>query len=709
VSSSSLLSLETAYSDVMRIDVGSIPSADSTTLQSLASQVDGGTLTQSAAEAQIAQMAIGTTSVADLSYQFFTGANTYAAGLDYLVSPTGPNPNNLNSAYYQNFNLENRYINFAVNLGVQGEGAANFTAAYGQLSLSDALVKAYTAIFGTAPDAAKVDSLLYSNVDNGLGGTESRAQYFATYGGDGPDGQGTKAAMVGWLLAEAAKADLGPYAQANDAFLAQLAPGGVAKFHTDMLTAYDAHAASAAGVSITFNPDQSVSPTSTVTALQSTDGADTITGTGGVNVHQTIDSGNGDDVINIPGVVSGTVHAGDGNVTVTIGGLGSTPATLGVAAQYGSVSLGNGQDVVHLTGNTDAGTSITAGTGDNTLYLDGGANSASQGLSVHGFQTAVVTGLTADTGVTFDAPVTMYDEVQTASNYSLTLSAPDGSTFVLKNTSDGVIIQGQGEIHLDHFTGAATTQYGQSLSNFLPNGGSIVVADTNASPVHLHVDSDSTAGMIYAYDTVTSPGGSVREYATDLDISGAGSLTAQVDTHFTNVNASAAGDLNLTYAVNNGPGGVFTLSNGTDTLNLTFAGEQTGAAEKFVMGAGADTINVSGAIGNLGIAGQTVVTPPEIDGFKAGTDHLNLSGITAMDSVQAYATGAASLTDAMIAVSAHVQAGHGAVFEYGGDTYVYQQNAVVGVDAGDGLIKLVGVTGLSVASGSATGDIHFGS
>ncbi|MGH1560733.1 hypothetical protein ACRAWD_29830 [Caulobacter segnis] len=36
----------------------------------------------------------------------------------------GPNGNNLNSAYYQSFNLENRYINFAVNLGRNGEAQA---------------------------------------------------------------------------------------------------------------------------------------------------------------------------------------------------------------------------------------------------------------------------------------------------------------------------------------------------------------------------------------------------------------------------------------------------------------------------------------------------------------------------------------------------------------------------------------------------------
>ena len=70
-----------------------------------------------------------------MAYEFFTGKIPSAAGMDYLVSPTGPNPNNLNAAYYQSFSIENRNINFAVNLGKSGEGAAKFQTEYGALDL----------------------------------------------------------------------------------------------------------------------------------------------------------------------------------------------------------------------------------------------------------------------------------------------------------------------------------------------------------------------------------------------------------------------------------------------------------------------------------------------------------------------------------------------------------------------------------------------
>jgi serralysin len=176
------------------------------------------------AQAKVIELARQTTSVATIAYEFFTGLTPRSAGLDYLVSPTGGNANNLNSAYYQNFGLENRYINFAVNLGKIGEGKAAFAAGYSSLSLFDATRKAYTTLFGSTPSDTKLHALLDPTF--ALNGTTmTRSDYFAYYGGDGPNGIGTKAAMVGWLMSEAVKADVGIYATANDLYLTDLANG----------------------------------------------------------------------------------------------------------------------------------------------------------------------------------------------------------------------------------------------------------------------------------------------------------------------------------------------------------------------------------------------------------------------------------------------------------------------------------------------------
>lgn len=198
-----------------------------------------GAATVSEAIGEVLLAAENTSSVATIAYQFFTGATPSAAGMDYLVSPTGPNPNNLNSAYYQSFSVMNRYINFASNLGRPGgAGGAAFQADYGALSVSDALAKAYTAVFGTAPSADKVNHLLNDPVPDGLGGTYARLNYFESYGGDGANGLGTKAAMVGWLLAEGVVSDVGDYALCNDAYLKAIVEG-TGSFSVNMIGLYD--------------------------------------------------------------------------------------------------------------------------------------------------------------------------------------------------------------------------------------------------------------------------------------------------------------------------------------------------------------------------------------------------------------------------------------------------------------------------------------
>ena len=201
----------------------------------LTAEVGSGAKTLDQAFEAIVDRADGTTAVAAMSYQFFLGYAPSKGGFDYLVSPSGPNPNNLNSAYYQFFNLENRFINFAVNLGKLGEGAAGFSTDYGGLTLRAATAQAYAEIFGLGPSEARLDAILNATFQIG-GQTLTRADYFASYGGDGLSGLGTKAAMVGWLMAEAAKADLGVLARSSNAYLADLADG--ARFQVDLVGTY---------------------------------------------------------------------------------------------------------------------------------------------------------------------------------------------------------------------------------------------------------------------------------------------------------------------------------------------------------------------------------------------------------------------------------------------------------------------------------------
>ena len=215
--------LGTAMQNILRAHPMSSATAD--LAYNLTAKLSAGQITQAQAVKEVVKFADATTTVATLNYEFFTGKIPSAAGVDYLVSPTGANPNSLNSAYYQAFNLENRYINFAVNLGKPGDGRASFEAQYGSKRLGETVKAAYQTIFGVAANDAKAAALLAGRID-----------YFASFGGDGPSGIGTKAAAVGWLLAEAAKSDVGMYYKASDAFLTDLSDG--ATFGVDLIGVY---------------------------------------------------------------------------------------------------------------------------------------------------------------------------------------------------------------------------------------------------------------------------------------------------------------------------------------------------------------------------------------------------------------------------------------------------------------------------------------
>jgi len=716
-----LHALKTYYDNVMRSDFSHIPAAHQTLLLNLSVEVDAGRQTLESAQAQVIRLAVDTTSVASLAYNFFTGSTPFHAGFDYLVSAGGPNPNNLNSAYYQAFNVENRYINFALNLGKAGEGATWFSANYGALTMAQTVAKAYAEIFGVTPTSAKIDELLNSQVPDGKGGTYTRNAYLATYGGDGLDGIGTKAALVGWLLAAAAKEDVGTYAKANDAFLADLATDGVAFFRGDLATIY--------GTPPAATPDDQ-----------------TLTVTGDLAAGQTIDGGAGHDKITVTGTVYGRITTTDGGDTLVLGRLGLTPGSLGVPEQISSVTLGGGGNTVWLKGGSVPGATVTATGVSNTLHIDGqwtlheGTISGFQTVYLHSGSMPSVQGATVIYNVFNDPTYTGM----------VTIGAYNRELVVLKDTRNGVTLAAPGttdqsarvDVHLQNFMGAPTTQESVGRGYYQPDGGAIVFYGRSDGPLDnngtlaLHVDTDSTAGMIIGFSTNAALSPNYRGPLPNLIIDGAGSLTAQIASSFTNVDARQAGDLNLSYRVDlSTTEQIVRLGDGTNNLRIFFGWaanfNAAPAAAKVYLGAGVDTISLGAGgydtaaaasgpgagLSNLHILnGVTLSAPPQIIGFQKGVDHFVLDtqihAITA--NVQTYADGKATLQEALIAVSANVAAGTGAVFSWGGDTYIYAQDTRAGVNTtidgnvGDGLIKLVGVTGLTVGTGAGSYDIHYG-
>lgn len=229
--------LITIYRNVHRIPVGvELSTAAQAQISLMANGIDatrngqvGDLWSYASAVRWIQDSAKATTQVAVLSYGFLADIPLVTEGIDYLVSASGANPNNLNSAYYAGFSFENRFINFSINLVKNGEARENFIQEYGLEGTAYATYqKAYLKLFGHEVPIDEVIWILNQEIPNGSGGSYTRGEYFAQLGGDGGNGLGTRAAMVGWLMAEAVKGGQGPYVDAMRAYLADLSIDGKA-------------------------------------------------------------------------------------------------------------------------------------------------------------------------------------------------------------------------------------------------------------------------------------------------------------------------------------------------------------------------------------------------------------------------------------------------------------------------------------------------
>jgi hypothetical protein len=706
--------LQTAYSDVLRTKISNISTADQAILTTYAQQVDAGTLSLTDARTFIGKMALSTTSVANLSYAFFVGVTPSSGGLDYLVSTTGGNTTNLNSTYYSAFSAENRYINFSVALGKGGAGAARFNAAYGALDLAAAATKAYTEIFGFAPAAGKITEILTAVVPNGQGGTFTRADYFAAYGQDGSTGLGTKAAMVGWLLSEAAKADLGVYAKANDALLADIANDGQAAFNVDLLGVYGPQPTFAVGATIAATSAQSVAPDATTVGLRSTGDNDTVTGTDS-NASQSISTAGGHDTITLTGVVGGLIDGGDGNDTINLGTLSAPVVILG-GGLNGQVNGGAGNDKITIT-NVANGAIIDGGAGDDTLVIGTSGQSFAntkitnvEHLVLKDFNITTLGGGTPLSGVSVRDYTGLKD---------ITVRS-GGATVVIDQIANGTLLKMEGAnasaLIANYFqdlviVGQSSTRVGAtSVHTYIDGvtaGGNLTVTG-NDGALYLHVQNESVIGMVHT-EKAGSGGGAIG----NIVVQGTGRLTAGFDT--ANLDASASAGVTATRIglINNNTvtDQTFVLSGAADLIKADLGGY---GKQTYTLGAGADVfgmyqVDVSTArFANLQVDAGKVTTMATITDFAKSVDRVDL-GVGIASVTGGVSVGAATtLEQALITASNAVAANGTGVFEYNGDTYIYHQDATVGVNTGDGLIKLAGVVGLTIGTGATVADIHYG-
>lgn len=194
-------------------------------LARLIARFEAGAVSREALIEGVVELSAPTSAVALQAYQFFTGLTPTQSGMAWLIDSPA-NSNDLTDTYYARFNEVNRFINFAVNLGVQGEGRAAFEAKFASLDFAASVRLAYDMVIGL--DAARAAGI---KVDEALAWITGQEAYFDAFAGSDLGG---KAAMVGYIMQAGFESRVGRYYGATHDFI-EAGFDGTAPYHVDLV------------------------------------------------------------------------------------------------------------------------------------------------------------------------------------------------------------------------------------------------------------------------------------------------------------------------------------------------------------------------------------------------------------------------------------------------------------------------------------------
>lgn len=365
-----------------KANLGKAPDVATTlTIDAYASGTTTGAYSDTQALANTLKLLNGTTAVAVETYQFFTGKAPSADGLTYLVNST-TNTGDLNDAYYSKFSTENRFINFSINLAVNGEAATSFAATYGGTSITYAQVvaTAYDKIIGNSVAAAAgIDvaaAVAYlsrqANIDYLTAFVKANGITDAT-----KIDLAVKAALIGEILSAATASGIGAYATSTAALLADLSDGALTNpASTDLFTSYPVAAVAGTTYVLTTGTDAPAS-----TSNNDTYTAGEAAGTATLTVGDTINGGAGSDTLNwvqtaaVTGLPTGVTLTSVETVNVTSGNaitLNTTSSSITGLTQLNTNTSGAAQTITaSATQNVTATAAAQAAT---NVVVDGGAN-----------------------------------------------------------------------------------------------------------------------------------------------------------------------------------------------------------------------------------------------------------------------------------------------------------------------------------------------
>ncbi len=527
---------------------GVAPDAATTALlNAFAAQTQTGQLSDAAALSYVVNSAQDDVQVAVQAYQFFTGTIPSTAGLDYLTN-SATNTQDLNDPYYAQFNLENRYINFAANLGVVGEGATAFSTTYGGLTFAQYVDVVYETIIGSSyaqtaginVAAAKADivarqaNFVQIATDRGLISTSSTAAQRDI---------AVKAAVAGYLMAEGVKADVGIYAAGANNYVQALV-SGTAVDGVNLLTTYSVQGG---------GTGQAVGGTGPVA------GGETLTLTAGIDAKT---GGAGNDTI--VGDAT-TVSAAD-----QINGAGGSDTFLfytpGAAAVVPALSNVEVVKFIAPTAGTTANLSAVSGLTEVWLKdATAAANNAS--LTLGAAVQAGLENVTGATTVTFGG---------TATSRTLNL--------VSTSTTGTVNLDGATTLNLDavgtNSLGALASSANETTVN-VTGPGNLTITGALAATVNTF-DASTSAGKVDATlgtttTATTVKGGSAANVFNLTNVTNAVKVTADLGAGDDIL--ALGGNLN-TFAVGTALNG----GDGTDTVNITDGADLTKATAALLSG-----------------------------------------------------------------------------------------------------------------------------
>lgn len=684
--------------------------AASVELQVIAHRLQAGQITDQAAMSYVVNSADNDVSVAIQVYQFFTARTPTKAGLDYLVNSPA-NPNDLNDPYYAKFGLEDRYINFALNLGVLGEGASHFSAVYGGLTFGAFVTAAYQAIIGSsyAMAAGINPAAAIADITSRKANFEAIARQAGVIGATSTAAQvdiAVKAAVIGYLMGEGVKADVGLYAAGANNFIHALVTGN-AQYGVDLTTYYSPLGGGMGNNNAPPPPPEAEAPVSQ--SLTLTTAADNLTGGGAndtftayisaigtnstLNATDVLNGGAGTDtlVMTVDGAGAGALPA----ATITdievfrINETGGTDGVYDFAAVAAEISVVNNKSTDAVTFNnigtgaslsivgdgavTNGATTFTMAAATNavTLNLQGGLKG---GANITRNQTGAATVVINSTGGANAVGVIDLDTATALSG--LTINATTNLTGALAAdyaAASTLTVTGAGQVDLSAATLSTNfseiTSAAQTAGGLIVKVGALTKFTGGAGNDSVYVDA-----LVYNNPAITAVGGGGTDTVRFTDQAALTATTALYLTGFEvialaddNDGALDTFDASMMAGIQSFVLGADSTGDGYSVTNLsaaqagaiTISGAQTVAPTLALANAagGTDVVSITvndglAAMNTLSVANLNIASVETVN--LALTDNLTLSSITGLTGFTKLAVtgaGALNLTTGALAVN----------------------------------------------------------